>query len=72
MILSNAHSAMLVDSDAEFYEVYFNALCRLGTLQELGYASFSFDLPAFWKTWGGVGGTADHEMTAVFLMAMPP
>lgn len=66
MILSNAHSTMLVDSDAEFYEVYFNALRRLGTLQELGDASFTFDLPAFWKTWGGDSGTASYEMTAVF------
>lgn len=56
----------LVDADAEFYEVYFNALRRLGTLQELGDASFTFDLPAFWRAWGGDSGTASYEMTAVF------
>jgi hypothetical protein len=65
-IVSNAHHSMLVDSDAEFYEVYFNALRRLGTLQDLGDANFSFDLPAFWKAWGGDSGTASYEMTAVF------
>lgn len=66
LIVSNSHSSMLADADAEFYQVYFNALRRLGTLQELGDASFSFDLPPVWAVWRDDSGTASYEFTARF------
>jgi len=66
LIISNSHNSMLVDSDAEFYQVYFYALRRFGTLQELGDASFSFDLPPLWAVWRNDSGAASYEFTAQF------
>jgi hypothetical protein len=62
LYVSNAHSPMRVDSDAEFYLVYLNALRRPGTLHELGDASFSFTLPPVWAVWRDHSGTGSPNI----------
>lgn len=66
LILKNAHASLLEVSDANFYQTYFNALRRLGTLETLDEASFTLDLPPLWKFWDTDASTASYTLKATF------
>lgn len=66
LIINNAHVSLLEVSDADFYQVYFNALSRLGSLQNLNNGLFTLDLPPLWRFWTTDSGTASYAITAQF------
>lgn len=66
LILSNAHSSLLEVSDENFYQVYFTALRRLGTLENLDDAQFTLDLPPLWNFWSTDTATARYTLKARF------
>lgn len=66
LILKNAHSSLLEVSDADFYQTYFNALRRLGSLETLDNAIFTLELPPLWKFWDTDASTASYTLNATF------
>lgn len=63
-VISQAHELLLADAGAEFFDTYFRALRRLGTLQEIRDIRFDMALGAPWQLYRS--GSASYTMNAIF------